>query len=154
MTRNEAATIAFFHTILTQLVRLLPAEFEATEELDLNQFTLLDGTIGTLPVALDLIEKLVAYAPPLLIWVINGMQLMESETTYQYLTRFVQILRRQGKWTLSRVCLTTDGNSAVLNGTVNVTERVDASRLSQARPGQVLKGSASIHTLHGPIGRH
>ena len=153
LTQKEAATIAFLYTILTQLARLLPVQFEATKELNLSQFTLLGGNLDTVPVALGLIEKLIVHAPPLLIWVIDGMQLMESVTTYQYLTQFVQILQRQGTDRFSRVCFTTDGNSAVLNRTINPSERVDASRLCQAQPGQVVSGSASISTLHGPVGR-
>ena len=107
---GEAALISLTYSIIVQLANLLPVELEAADKL----ISLLDGSINSVPVALQLIEELLVHAPPALMWVLDGIQLMENDITRPYLRQVVEIVRNRGNKWVSKACFTTNGNSCVL----------------------------------------
>ncbi|KAI0376344.1 hypothetical protein F5Y04DRAFT_292774 [Hypomontagnella monticulosa] len=145
--QRQAAVVALLYSIITQLASLLPVEFEGMDELDETQFRKLDGSFSSVPIALRIIQALLAHAPPSLIWVLDGVEMAENSDTIHDLKKFVEILQDQEKRHISKVCFTSDGNSIVLTGAMSIFERVDASRMAQGRPGHLLKGGADINTL-------
>ena len=150
ISHKEAGLVALLYSIIAQLVQLLPIEFAPVKGLDEANFQLLNGTLGSARAALGIIEKLLANGPPAIIWALDGFQLIEERTTIPYLVQLVSILRREGENRLSKACFTTDVSCLVLSGTMSAFERVDASRTSQDRPGQLLKGVTTIDELQGP----
>ncbi|CCC14419.1 hypothetical protein SMACR_09200 [Sordaria macrospora] len=155
---QEAGLIALLYSVITQLIYLLPDEpFPINPVLDRSNFEQLDGSMASAPVALRIIRELATYAPPSLIWVIDNLQLTESTTTMPHLREFIAFLREQtsatelsdegGTQRLSKVCFTTDGNSFVLAEEVGVMERINASRISQRRPGTRLRGGQDVRDL-------
>ncbi|KAI1479211.1 hypothetical protein F4774DRAFT_138077 [Daldinia eschscholtzii] len=147
MPQRQAAVVALLYSIITQLACLLPVEFENLEELEEAHFQKLDGSFGSVPFALQVVRALLKYAPPSLIWVLDGFQLTESQDTIPHLRTLISILRDQEANCISKVCFTTDGNCMVLSRTMNVLERVEASRTTQGRPGNLLRGGSDINTL-------
>ncbi len=79
--------------------------------------------------ALKIIAALLKHAPPSLIWVVDGLQFAEGYSTLPYLEGFLDILRDEESNRISKVCFTTHGNSLVLLRALQVTERIDASRM-------------------------
>ncbi|KAF7555178.1 hypothetical protein G7Z17_g2378 [Cylindrodendrum hubeiense] len=146
---REAGLIALLYSVITQLTYLLPTEFTATKDLDEAQFHLLDGSMDSVPVALQIIQALLTHAPSSLIWVLDGLQLAENQATIPHLKAFIDILRDEEIKRVSKVCFTTDGNSYVLMTNMHVSERVDASRMSQRPFGHVLIGVRDINELGG-----
>lgn len=158
---QEAGLIALFYTVIAQLILLLPDDpFPVNPVLEKSNFEKLDGTMASAPVALQIIRELASYAPPSLIWIFDNIQLAENKTTRPHLKAFMDFLREQerktnaaaareeGKMPYSKVCFTTDGNSLVLNTTTNArTERIDASRMAQRRPGRPLRGGSDVSEL-------
>lgn len=149
MSHREAGLIALLYSVITQLACLLPTAFPATTGLDESQFRLLDGGIESVPAALKMIRALLVHAPPSLIWVLDGFQLVENEVTIPHLRALVDILRDQESKHISKVCFTTDGNCFVLMRAMNAWERVDASRMAQHRAGTLLRGGSDVGELGG-----
>ncbi|KAH7131326.1 hypothetical protein EDB81DRAFT_808374 [Dactylonectria macrodidyma] len=150
ITAKEAGLIALLYSVIAQLAYLLPPEFPFTENLDEASFKRLDGTMDSVPAALQIIQYLLFHAPPSLIWVLDGLQLAENQATIPHLRLFFRILRNQENRRLSKICFTTDGNSYVLMRNMHASERVDASRMSQRLPGHALVGGRDINELGGP----
>jgi len=157
MPRPQATLLALLYSLMAQLTRLLPSEFEPSPSpgpsdlLTEESLALLDGTPQSIPLALQTIAALLSHAPPSLVWVIDGLQMAESQETREHLEGFLGILRgeeREGK-RVSKVCFTTDGNSAVLGRGLRVDKKVDAARLVQGRGlgGRVLKGGGGVGGL-------
>ncbi|KAJ3532409.1 hypothetical protein NM208_g8449 [Fusarium decemcellulare] len=140
LTQKEAGLVALLYTVVSQLACLLPEAFPETDGLNEGRFNLLDGTMESTPVALDLIRALLTHAPSSLIWVMDGLQLVESNTTIPHLRAFLEILREQETKRVSKACFTTQGNCFVLTRAIDVKERVDASRIALNRPGAILRG--------------
>ncbi|KAJ4247112.1 hypothetical protein NW762_013250 [Fusarium torreyae] len=148
LTQKEAGLIALLYTVIRQLVCLLPTGFPATEGLGEKNFHLLNGSMKSVSEALNLIRALLTHAPSTLIWVVDGLQLVEDKTTIPFLREFVDILKAQQTAGVHKVFFTTQGNSSVLARGVDFRERVDASRT--APPGAVLRGGSDIRQLEGP----
>lgn len=150
MPRAEAATVSLLYSLVCQLARLLPPEFEATDELSYENFGLLDGSIGSAGVALRVIDALLAHAPPSLILVIDGINMAESSTTTAILSSLMDIIRSQEQRRILKVCFTTNGNSRVLIKATRVVERVDASRVALGGISAPLRAASDINELKGP----
>jgi hypothetical protein len=144
---KEVGTVGLLYAIVSQLTCLLPMGFPATKGLDERQFSRLDGSMESLPAALELISALLLHAPPSLVWVVDGLQLIQDETTLPHLRSLLNILRDQETRRISKVCFTTDGNCLVLARATNVRERVDATRMAQNRPGAFLRGGSHLDQL-------
>lgn len=144
---KQAACVAMFYSLVFQLIQLLPHDFTAEPggELGENQFQRLDGTLKSVNVALQMLDALLDHATPALLWVIDGIHLAEDSETAPYLRCFLEILRLQQNQRICKVCFTTQGQSSVLVGAIHVSERVDASRMAQSRPGTLLRGGSSFH---------
>ncbi|KAH6684957.1 hypothetical protein F5X68DRAFT_276978 [Plectosphaerella plurivora] len=147
LSSKEAGMVSLLYSVVSQLTCLLPMGFPATKGLDESHFSLLDGSAESLPAALELIQALLIHTPPSLVWVIDGLQLLQDEATVPHMRAFVEILRDQETKRISKVCFTTDGNCLVLARATNVRERVDATRMAQSRPGAVMRGGSSVWQL-------
>jgi hypothetical protein len=152
LTQKEASLVAFLYAVVSQLVCLLPTQFPAMEGLAQRNFDILDGSMQSIPAALDLIRSLLTHAPSPLIWVIDGLQLVEDKTSLPFLRAFLGILDEQKTKHISKVCFTTQGNCAVLARGLDFRERVDATRTAMRRPGVMLRGGSDLQQLRAPKG--
>ncbi|CAJ2499894.1 Uu.00g027470.m01.CDS01 [Anthostomella pinea] len=73
---------------------LLPATFKASATLDHHSFEQLDGSMQSVPTALEIIEALLELAPPSLMSVINGLEIMESRETIRSMGKLMEIFRK------------------------------------------------------------
>ncbi len=149
-TDREAALISLLYSVISQLARVLPVEFEMTDGIDGTKFQALDGTLESAGPALVLVKALLTHAPPSLIWVVDGLQFAEGQTTAPYLARLLAILREDERNRVSKVCFTTHGNSLTLLRAIRLPERVDAWRMAQSRPGHIFRGGSDPDVLRGP----
>ncbi|PLN81339.1 hypothetical protein BDW42DRAFT_193862 [Aspergillus taichungensis] len=144
LSNQEASTVALLYSVIAQLARLIPADFQGSLSLYQQQFQLLDGSIGSAFTALQIIQDLLIHSPPSVVWIIDGLQLAESKSTIRILDEFLGMLRNQEKLRTSKACFTTDGNSYALLSAIRVDERVDASRVALAGRGQQLPGGGNV----------
>ncbi|KAK4656425.1 hypothetical protein QC762_0060250 [Podospora pseudocomata] len=142
---TDAAVISLYYSVIRQLAQIVPPEFEGSPGLQKHCFERLDGSLESLGTALAIIKALLKHAPPSIAWVIDGLQFAGgSQDGYAHIQDFIQVLRDQEQERTSRVCFTTDGRSQVLDRGITVRERVDASRLVQARGGRAFPGAVYI----------
>ncbi|KAK0610084.1 hypothetical protein B0T17DRAFT_501085, partial [Bombardia bombarda] len=144
---KSAGLISLLYFLLTQLINVLPPQFETELDFDQKQFARLDGTMASITPALDMIQALLTQAPPSLVFVVDGIQAFESQDTVPHLRKLARILREQSKKTVVKVLFTTDGMSRWLGELLKGRERVDASRISQARPWGPSHGFDSLDNL-------
>lgn len=86
--------------------------------------------------------------------VINKLQLAECVSTTPHLKRLVQLLKAYDSERIIKALLITQGASPALSTTLNpLTEKVNARRMTQAKPGQPLKGWSRLGDLKVP-GEH
>ncbi|XEU99954.1 hypothetical protein FSHL1_005241 [Fusarium sambucinum] len=147
LTQKAASLIAFLYSIIRQLIRLLPTQFSAVEGLARRNFDLLDGSMQSIQASLDLIRALLNHAPSPLIWVIDGLQLVEDRTSMPFLQTFLGLLKERKTKSISKACFTTQGNCAVLARGLDFRERVDATRTALGRPGVTLRGGSDLQQL-------
>lgn len=151
LTDKEAGLIALLYSIIRQLACLLPTALPVTERLKEGKFHSLDGTLASVPAALELIRALLLHAPPTLIWVIDGLQLTETNSTVLHLRAFLYIIREQETKRISKACFTTKRNCFVLSQATTIFERVDALQVAQNQPGAIMRGGSNVSDLGGPI---
>ena len=147
--RQERVLVAMLYSLAWQLIQLLPEEFEAsTSTLDKRALERLDGSSASTSAALDLIKVLLAYGPPTLMVIVNRLQVAECAATTPYLKRLVQLLQGYDPTRIIKVLFITGGASPALTETLNfLTEKVDARKMAQAKPGQPLRGWVSLSNL-------
>lgn len=142
----EALFISFLYSIVAQLSEILEVDFNTSANKELRDSLLqLDGGIESSKLALRLIEKLMSQLPYMTVWIVDDIHLTESASTLPYLENFLEILRNKSSESVVKVLFTTKGNSRLLCGNLQVTERVDASRMAQERGGHRLPGGASFY---------
>lgn len=149
LAQKEAATVALLYSLISQLVRLIPPEFEQPPDLNPDKFDLLDGSITSAPAALALIEHLLALAPPAIICIIDGFELAETSTTRPHLLSLMTILLAQQTKRIFKLCVISQGNSLVLAKSIGIRDRVDASRMAQGGSRVMIHGASSVDELHG-----
>lgn len=138
---REAACVEMLYSFVGQLTHLLPRDFRAKSdgELGKTEFQRLDGSLESANVALRMLDTLLGYTTPSLMWIIDGIQLAENSQTVPYLRSFLQMLLLQPKQRMCKVCFTTQGRSSLLMGATTFLERVDASKMALSRPGSMLR---------------
>ncbi|KAF3010482.1 hypothetical protein E8E14_006455 [Neopestalotiopsis sp. 37M] len=142
----EALFISFLYSIVAQLSEILEVDFNTSANKELRDSLLqLDGGIESSKLALRLIEELMSQLPYMTVWIVDDIHLTESGSTLPYLENFLEILRNKSSESVVKVLFTTKGNSRLLCGNLQVTERVDASRMAQERGGHVMPGGASFY---------
>lgn len=152
MSRQERVLIALLYSVAGQLIQLLPEELDSpAHTFDTQAFQKLDGSMTSASAALDLIEALLTYGPPTLMVIINRLQVAECPTTRPHLERMVKLLKAYGPEHIIKALFITQGGSPILAGTMDIlTEKVNARRMAQAKPGQPLRGWASLGNLKVP----
>lgn len=147
LAQREAATVAILYSLILQLLRLTPPDFEQPADLNLEKFNLLDGSLTSAPVALALIEPLLALAPPAIICIIDGFELAETSTTRPHLSSLMTILLAQQTKRIFKLCVISQGNSSVLAKSIGIRDRVDASRMAQGGSRAMTRGASSADDL-------
>ncbi|KAL7960282.1 hypothetical protein V8C34DRAFT_74354 [Trichoderma compactum] len=141
MSRQEKVLIVLLYHIIDQLIYLLPEELDST----IGEFNKLDGKSNSATAALDIIGALLAYTPPTFMVIIDKLQLAECSATMPYLERLINLLKSHSQNQMIKAMFITGGSSKVLANVLDCrTEKVDARRMVQARPGQPLRGWSSL----------
>lgn len=99
---EQGALISMVFSVITQLIWLLPENFSTNKDSSLKLVNLLDRIPEKVPLALGVMEDLLALAPPLLVVIIDGIQLCEDGVgdvrgTALSLSYFITVLNNGGK---------------------------------------------------------
>lgn len=94
LTPQEQGFIALTYSLIRQLIDCLPPVVDSDAVLDLGaeRFRQLDGQLGSWKAALSLIDTLVHFAPPLLVCVIDGLDVIIDTSTDAPIRELVRVL--------------------------------------------------------------
>lgn len=94
MTPFEQGLIALAYSLVRQLIDCLPpvVNSDVACHLGSERFRFLDGTLNCWKEVLSLIDRLIYHAPPLLLCVIDGIDLLQDASTDAYIRSLVRVL--------------------------------------------------------------
>jgi hypothetical protein len=94
LTPQGQGFIALTYSLIRQLIDCLPPVVDSDAVLDLGaeRFRQLDGKLGSWKAALSLIDTLVHFAPPLLVCVIDGLDVIIDTSTDAPIRELVRVL--------------------------------------------------------------
>ncbi|KGO53012.1 hypothetical protein PEX1_107040 [Penicillium expansum] len=130
---HEQGLIALTYSIIRQLINWLPPVVDSDAVLDLSaeRFRQLDGTLTSWKAALSLVDTLLQSAPPLLVFIIDGLDAIHNPSTDGAIRELVCVLlthtRRQpqgglngqGPTLLMKVLFTVTGRPSALVETMS-----------------------------------
>ena len=160
-TQEVDALMSLIYALIRQLIDLLPLTFRPKEHLDRQSIQALDGTTRTFAGAIALLKALLDLSPAVLFCVIDGFELLDDQSTRQYLTDFVKALKghQSGNehMTASRRTLkflfTTAGRSRCLLNYLQEEELVFAESSSAGRkPGKPQSGRRALSPVNFSAG--
>ncbi|KAF2104081.1 hypothetical protein NA57DRAFT_70292 [Rhizodiscina lignyota] len=154
-------------SLIRQLVELLPLELPPNSpRLDSDRFARLNGTVESLSDAMSLLQDLISVAPPLLLFIIDGIQWLDDKTTEKHIRALVSLLRKCSSPTAGqsslvntappstqtiKVLFTTSGKSRALIPILERHELLLADRISNARtPGRASPGRIPLSPFTPP----
>lgn len=94
MTLFEQGLIALVYSLVRQLIDCLPpvVNSDVACHLGSERFRFLDGTLNCWKEVLSLIDRLIYHAPPLLLCVIDGLDILQDASTDPYIRSLVRVL--------------------------------------------------------------
>ena len=146
---QEQGLVALTYSIIRQLVDWLPPVVDSDAVLDLSaeRFRQLDGTLTSWKAALSLVDTLLQSAPPLLVFIIDGLDAIHNPSTDGAIRELVRVLlthtRRQpqgglngqGPTLLLKVLFTVTGRPTALIETMSEhTHILGESKTNQPTP--------------------
>ncbi|OQO11119.1 hypothetical protein B0A48_05374 [Cryoendolithus antarcticus] len=115
MGREVQELISLVYSLIRQLIQWLPLRPQDPINLSIANLEQLDGTDGSLNLALDIVRNLMAEIDTILFVVIDGLQWLDDHDTDKPLTRFIEtLLNISEPENRIKVLLTTTGKSRAL----------------------------------------
>jgi hypothetical protein len=152
LNRHEQGLIALTYSLIRQLIDWLPPVVDSDAVLDLSaeRFRQLDGTLTSWKAALSLIDTLLQSAPPLLVFIIDGLDAIDHQSTDGAIRELVRVLlthtRRQpqgglngqGPTLLLKVLFTVAGRPSALVETMAEHQHIlsESNQTNQPTPAE------------------
>nr|OQO28392.1 hypothetical protein B0A51_04885 [Rachicladosporium sp. CCFEE 5018] len=115
MGREVQELVSLVYSLIRQLIQCLPLRPQDPINLSIADLEELDGTDGSLTLALDVVRDLMAEIDTILFVVIDGLQWVDDRDIDKPLTRFIEtLLNISGSENRIKVLLTTTGKSRAL----------------------------------------
>ena len=138
-----AALISLTYALIRQAVELVSTGMTRhPDTLNRQSFERLDGYSETMDDALDVLGQLLDQSPPVLLCIVDGLQILDDQETGQHLTLLLETLRGQRRTEsaeaanpehMFKVLFTTAGRSRCLLNDLSSSELVFAERSSTSR---------------------
>lgn len=147
---QEQGLIALTYSVIRQLIDWLPPVVDSDAVLDLSaeRFRQLDGTLTSWKAALSLVDTLLQSAPPLLVFIIDGLDTIHDASTDGAIRELVRVLlthtRRQpqgglngqGPTLLLKVLFTVIGRPSALVETMSEHQLVLSDNQPDPAPSE------------------
>ncbi|KAJ5281660.1 hypothetical protein N7478_007032 [Penicillium angulare] len=147
-TLHQQGLIALTYSLIRQMIDTLPTVVDSDSLIDLTteRFRPIDGTLGSWVAALALVDTLLHFAPPLLVCIIDGIDIIHDESTDVALRGLLRVLlthtRHQppsgdspGPTFLFKVLFTVAGRPSALVETMSENELVLSEATLSDEPG-------------------
>ena len=93
MTAEMSGLISLTYALIRQLIELLPSFASYAEELGVQKFAKLDGSIDSYDEAIVVLGELLDLSPPILFCVIDAFEALDDRSTTKHMTTLVNTLR-------------------------------------------------------------
>lgn len=132
--RCVSLLVALLYSLIHQLLCFVPETFEDAYDLESTIQTMKGGR-ESIPRALEIIQALLRHRTPLLLVILDGVELVENDSTVPYLRKLINIIHSREIDSRLKVLI---GSQGFLESTVDldVDERVDCTVLARRRPGR------------------
>lgn len=137
--------IALLYSLINQLLCLVPERFEDAYGLE-DAIQTMNGDEQSVPKALEIIQALLRHRTPLLLVVLDGLELVEDDNTIPYLRSLMSIIHSRQTDSRLKVLLGSQG-FLVSGGHLGMDERVDCTLLPRRRPGRAQPGGRFLGEL-------
>lgn len=144
-TRGTTLLIALLYTLIHQLVCVVPETFQDTYDLE-NAIKAMNGGKESIKGALEIIRALLRHRTPLLLVILDGLELLEDDNTVPYLRDLISIIHSRQTDSRLKVLLGSQG-FLVSCGHLDVDERIDCTLLPRRRPGRAQPGGRLLGEL-------
>lgn len=147
-TQHQQGLISLTYSLIRQMIDTLPTVVDSDALLDLTaeRFRPIDGTLASWTSALSLVDTLLHFAPPLLVCIIDGIDIIHDESTDVALRELIRVLlthtRHQppsgdspGPTFLFKVLFTVAGRPSALVETMSENELVLSESTLSDGPG-------------------
>lgn len=146
-TRCVTLLVALLYSIIHQLLSLVPETFEDAYNLE-NSIQTMEGGEDSIPTALETIQALMRHRTPLLLIILDGLELVEDKHTIPYLRNLIGIFHSRQTDSRLKVLLGSRGFLAS-GGDLGLDERVDCTLLPRRRrSGRAQPGGRSLGELN------
>jgi hypothetical protein len=142
---QEAQLVALLYSLIRQLTVLALPIFESNYDFYI-ELASLDGSLESIPKALDILSPLLKLAPRLLVCVIDKLQILDHVKINQYIDRLLDIFRVDDEIMVVKILITTSGFFSS-GARLDVTERLDCARLPRKRAGKGQPGGRYLNAL-------
>lgn len=133
-TRCMTLLVALLYSLVHQLLCSVPETFEDTYDLE-KAIQTMKGGEDSIPRSLEVIEALLRHRTPLLLIILDGLELVEDDSTVPYLRGLINIIH--SRQTDSRLKVLLGSQGFLESGAdLDVDERVDCTLLPRRRPGR------------------
>lgn len=126
--------VAMLLSLINQLVCYVPQIFEEPYDLE-NAILALKGEASSIPEALKIIQVLLQHRTPLLLVILDGLELVEDADTMLHLRKLIELFHTRDEDSRLKVLLGSQGYLAS-SVDIGVDERVDCTTLPRRRPGR------------------
>ncbi|OQD85454.1 hypothetical protein PENANT_c010G06805 [Penicillium antarcticum] len=154
---QQQGLVALTYSVIRQLIDWLPPVVDSDAVLDLSaeRFRQLDGTLTSWKAALSLVDTLLQSAPPLLVFIIDGLDAIHDAATDSAIRDLVRVLlthtRRQpqgglngGPTLLLKVLFTVTGRPSALVETMSEHQLILSEATDQRPSEPVLKSDLGV----------
>jgi len=144
---EDSGLIGLLYSFIKQMIVQTPLRVENDTAISYDQISDLDGTMGTWSLGLDILSILLKLAPPLLLCIVDGFNLLDhgasSTRCEEFISLFWKSLANEAK--VLKVLFTTSGFSKTMNSEIPTTflMAIDEGR-TRRRQSTALDGDISL----------
>ncbi|KAI0883763.1 uncharacterized protein GGS22DRAFT_189731 [Annulohypoxylon maeteangense] len=150
---KDAGIVSMIYSIISQLATIVPEIFDSVEDLVGDKLRRLDGTMQSIPTALETLKALLSVIEPGLVCVICGFELVDCRENLSILEEFIRILREQPIERRVKVLFLSHGNCRALSSMTNSMQRSDATRMVLSRGRSPLAGAVAAKDFNARVHR-
>ncbi|KAF2843762.1 hypothetical protein M501DRAFT_967532 [Patellaria atrata CBS 101060] len=145
-TREEAGLIGLVYSFIRQLIAGLPDDFESENDLGAERFEDLDGAVESWESALEVLETLLHLGNPLLLVLIDGLNMLDHGGGARYCEDLLSVLEDAMAWRTGSVklLLTTAGASRTLRAFVDRKDMCFVEDETPRRQGSDVLGEEDV----------
>ena len=152
LSSQESGLIGLLYSMISQMLIQVPKNVQGLIDMSVKRLSQLDGTMETWDVALGLLADLLSVAPPLLLCIIDGLDVLDSGQTAAKCVDILSLFWEPfASSSMLKVLLTTSGLSGAMFREVGEYLYMVEGVSPLSRETGELGGDSPLATIHGHL---